>query len=137
MDKTIRQQQYESLEDIIIPAFEDERGAISNILSGIDIKHIAIITSKKGSVRGFHYHPEQEQYIFVLEGEMLAYSKALEADKPTHSLLLKKNYLAYCPPNVAHVYKALTDVVFLNITTGTRGDYGNDTIAYKWEIPTL
>ena len=61
----------------IEPAFEDERGKISNILEE-PITHIAIITSKKGAIRANHYHPDQVQYEYLISGKYESYSKDLK-----------------------------------------------------------
>lgn len=123
---------YERLEDIIVPAFEDERGQISNILSGVEIRHIAIITSKKGSIRGNHFHPDQEQYIYVLEGEMDSWSRPVNSsDGNIRQQRVNVGDLLYCAPNIAHAYYALTDCTFLNIDSGTRGNMGQDTVSYQ------
>ena len=51
----------------IDPAVVDARGAITNLFEG-RIEHIALITSKKGTVRANHYHKKDHQYIYLLTG---------------------------------------------------------------------
>jgi len=48
-------------------AVKDPRGEIMNIFEG-PIEHIALITSKKGSIRANHYHKEDQQYIYLVSG---------------------------------------------------------------------
>ena len=43
----------------IEPVHEDERGIIMDILEDETILHIGLITSKKGCIRGNHYHNKQ------------------------------------------------------------------------------
>lgn len=114
---------YEHVIAHITPAFSDDRGDISNILSGAPIKHIAIITSVKGSIRGNHKHPAP-QYIYMLEGRMLSWSgEGLN----THQETAEAGDLLYCPPNTPHAYYFLEATIFLNLDGEPRGDYANDT----------
>ena len=48
--------------------FEDNRGIITDIITKERIDYVTIITNKKGSVRGNHYHKETIQYLYVIEG---------------------------------------------------------------------
>jgi len=57
---------------IIKPVHTDDRGDIYDILEGADVDHIGMVTfSKKGIVRGNHYHLKSVQYSYVLEGRLL------------------------------------------------------------------
>ncbi len=56
------------------PAFADKRGAIYNILQGVDIRQSALITTARGKHRGDHYHKKQTQYTFIVKGRVLCIS---------------------------------------------------------------
>lgn len=115
------------------PSFTDERGDITNILDGVEIRHIAIITSVAGSHRGSHYHPSQDQYIYVVSGELLSYSMPVIGDaRHCHLVIARAGDLLHCPPMVAHVYRFPVDTVFLNIDSGIRNPstYPEDTIPF-------
>ena len=111
------------------PTFSDERGVITDILSG-EIHNIGIITQKKGAVRGNHYHNAQTQYTYVLKGRIEMTTKDLrEKDpKPSTAIIVEGDLITH-PAMVAHAYKALEDSVFLAITTKRRdmGGYDDDT----------
>jgi len=118
---------------MIQPAFEDERGIITNILDK-DISHIAIITSKKGAIRANHYHPEQTQYEYLISGEYESYSKDLrKEDAETEKSIIAPGSLVITPKMIAHAMKFTKDSVMLNITTGARDskDYEEHTKKYK------
>ncbi|MBS3136771.1 cupin domain-containing protein [Candidatus Woesearchaeota archaeon] len=117
----------------IKPAFEDERGTISNILDA-PISHVAIITSKKGSVRANHYHPHQIQYEYLVSGEYESYSKDLTKEPTeTEKTIIAPGDLVITPANIAHAMRFRKDSVMLNITTGSRDpkQYTEHTIPYK------
>lgn len=113
----------------IVPTFSDERGVITDILSG-EMRNLGIITSKKGAVRGNHYHKAQIQYTYILKGRLEMTTKDLrEPDSVPKTAIISEGELITHPAMVAHTYKALEDTVFLAITTKGRdkGGYEDDT----------
>tara|TARA_B100001971_G_C18236806_1_gene567849 strand:+ start:582 stop:974 length:393 start_codon:yes stop_codon:yes gene_type:complete len=104
----------------IEPAFEDERGVIANILEE-PITHIAIITSKKGSIRANHYHPKQVQYEYLISGKYESTTKNLNnKDEKIEKTIINAGDLVITPPMIAHAMRFLEDSVMLNLTTGQR-----------------
>ena len=104
----------------IEPAFEDERGIIANILEK-PISHIAIITSKKGSIRGNHYHPDQVQYEYLISGRYESVSKDInKKDSKVEKRIVEPGSLVTTPKMIAHAMRFLEDSVMLNLTTGQR-----------------
>ena len=113
------------------PAFIDDRGAITNIFEG-EMEHIAIITSKKGSVRANHYHKTLHQHIYLVSG--LAETHCCDINHPENKqiLMVKPGDLIDTPPMIAHAQKFLEDSVFIAISTKKRhhGKYEEDTTAF-------
>ena len=104
----------------IKPVFRDERGVIANILEE-PVNHVAIITSKAGSIRGNHYHPEQIQYVYLISGKYESISKCLnDKNAKVESKIIKAGNLVITPPLVAHAMRFLEDSILLNLTTGQR-----------------
>jgi len=117
----------------ITPEFSDERGAISNILEE-PVNHIAVITTKAGSVRGNHYHPEQIQYVYLVSGKYESISKDLKNEKTeTETVVVEAGSLVITPPMIAHAMRFTEDSVMLNITTDSRdtADFDKHTKKYK------
>ena len=117
----------------IEPAFEDERGIIANILEE-PISHVAIITSKKGSVRANHYHPKQTQYEYLVSGRYESISKDLnKKDAKEEKQIIEPGSLVITPPMIAHAMRFLEDSVMLNLTTGKRDshNFSDHTKKYK------
>jgi dTDP-4-dehydrorhamnose 3,5-epimerase-like enzyme len=116
----------------IDPAFIDERGSILNVFEGL-LGHVALITSKKDTVRGNHYHNEDHQYIYLLSG---AYeSHCCDIDKPEDKQILqvKPGDIVDTPALIAHAQRFTEDSTFLALTTRQRehGKYEDDTVAYQ------
>lgn len=114
-------------------AFEDKRGAISNILEE-PITHVAVITSKKGAIRANHYHPDQMQYEYLVSGKYESYSKDLnKKDAKVEKQIIEPGSLVITPPMIAHAWRVLEDSVMLNLTTGRRDskNFSEHTKKYK------
>ncbi len=120
----------------ISPVFTDERGTISDILE-TTINHIGLITSKKGSIRGKHYHKKSTQYIFVISGKLESFTKDMNVENSkVESHILVPGDLETVSPMLAHAHKALEDSVFLNFTTESRKEsgYEDDTIRVEMNL---
>ena len=113
-------------------AFHDQRGDITNVFEG-RIEHVALITSKKGSVRANHYHQEDLQYIYLLSGEYESHCCDVRNPSKKQVLKVKPGDIVETPPFIAHAQKFTKDSVFLALTTQQResGKYEEDTIAYQ------
>jgi len=111
----------------IAPAFEDARGAITDILQHTTVDSVTIITCNKGAIRANHYHKESIQYSYVLSGKMLAYTQM--TDGPLESQILVVGDMLESPVFERHALHAVEDSVLLIITRGPRGgkNYEDDT----------
>jgi quercetin dioxygenase-like cupin family protein len=108
-------------------SFEDERGKIIDILKKEPIDYVTIIHSKKGAVRGNHYHKLTYQYLYVLGGKALSVAQNPGGER--HERVLSPGDLLLNTPLERHAFKALEDSTWLVLTRGPRGgdDYENDT----------
>ena len=109
--------------------FKDERGEIRDLLTKTTVDAITLITCKKGSVRGNHYHKKTVQYDYVISGKFACYTKPMPNGKIQKRILLGGD-IAFHPAMEAHTFLALEDTVFISITKGPRNgaDYEKDTI---------
>ena len=114
------------------PAVSDARGDITNLFEG-RIEHVALITSKKGTVRANHYHKEDHQYIYLVSGAYESHCLSLDNPGKRQVLKVKPGDIVYTPPLTAHAQKFTEDSVFLALSTRQReeGKYESDTIAYQ------
>ena len=116
----------------IDPAVVDPRGAITNIFEG-KIEHIALITSKKGTVRANHYHKEDHQYIFLVSGAYESHSCDVQDPSKKQVLRVRPGDVVYTPPLIAHAQRFTEDSIFLALSTRQReqGKYEQDTLAFQ------
>ncbi len=119
----------------IKPEFTDERGAITNVLEK-PINHVAIITSKAGTIRANHYHPEQVQYVYLVSGKFESVSKDLRRgeDAEVEKVTVEAGSLVTTPPMIAHAMRFLEDSVMLNLTTADRDPANFDRHTKKYKL---
>ncbi len=103
------------------PFHIDQRGEMTYLIEGSEIKSVLRITCKKGSIRANHIHDKDSHYSYMLEGSMeYYYRKGFDDKAPVKHLKVKKGEIVYTPPKEAHAMKFLEDSVFLAFTTEKR-----------------
>lgn len=112
---------------------QDERGKIKDIIEQIDFNGATIIESKKGSIRGNHYHKKTIQYIFVLSGKLKAKSK--KVNESMVEVVVQPGDLISHEKLEVHCFEAIEDSLFLVLSSGLRTgkDYEKDT--YRLNVP--
>lgn len=99
--------------------FSDKRGTITNVLE-MPIKHVALITSRAGAIRGNHFHKEETQYIYCVEGSFLTKSKDVRGKLPVVTQKVGSGDLVITPPYVAHQHQYLENTIVVNLNTAPR-----------------
>ncbi len=109
------------------PAFTDERGTITDLISDNEINAVTLITFVKGSVRANHYHEHTIQWNYVVKGEVLLATQFPGEEKQER--VLKAGEFAVTRENERHAIKGITDSEVLILTKGPRAgtQYENDT----------
>ena len=115
--------------------FEDNRGIITDIITKERIDYVTIITNKKGSVRGNHYHKETIQYLYVIEGSILVASQF--EGKEIEKKILNAGSLLFNEAYERHAIKSLEDSKLLILTRGLRGGKNYESDTYKLTSPLL
>lgn len=113
------------------PVFTDQRGSIFDLLDDAIIQHVGIITSKKGTIRGNHYHLKQDQYNYIFSGKVKLLTRNIEGDsKLVESHILVPGDFVSIPTKVIHTMEFLEDTVFLDLNSESRSNdgYEKDTI---------
>ncbi len=119
---------------IIHAAFTDERGTIFDLLTDDKIDHIGMLISKKGSIRGKHYHKQQKQYTLLLNGKVKIITKnIIQKDSEIESFELNKMEIVLFPPFCYHAIEALEDSTLLVFTSKSRADGGYEEDTFRVE----
>lgn len=116
----------------IKPAFEDDRGSIWDFLTDENVHHIGFLISKKGAIRGKHYHKEQKQYTLILNGKIKVTVKNLQNDNSVvETKELGKMDMVLFPPYLYHAIEALEDSECLIFTSKSRKDSGYEEDTFR------
>jgi len=107
----------------------DARGKIADIFYKEGIQHVAIIESKKDSLRGDHYHKQTVQHILITKGALEYWHKKFGSRRPAKFEILRVGDLVTTPAFEVHALRIIEDNEFVVFTTGIRGgkDYESDT----------
>ena len=89
----------------------DQRGAIQMLID-FPIGSALVITSGKGSVRGNHYHKEDDHYSYLASGRIEYYHRPAGSSEPPAVMIIEPGQMFYSPPMVEHTMKFLEDSVF-------------------------
>jgi len=113
--------------------YQDKRGSITDIVEQIDFNGATMIASKKGSIRGNHYHKKTIQYIYLLSGKLKAKSK--KVNESMVEVVVQPGDLISHDQLEAHCFEAIEDSLFLVLSSGLRTgkDYEKDT--YRLNVP--
>ena len=114
--------------------FSDDRGTITDIFSNEPREHCTIISSKKGSVRGNHFHKHTLQSDFMVSGKMkILYSKQDESE--VHEQTVETNDFMQWEPGEAHEFIAVEDLIFVTFHNGPRGGENYESDTFRLKIP--
>ena len=113
--------------------FEDARGTITDIFVRVPKEHCTIIHTKKGGVRGNHYHKLSRQHDFIVSGSMKVYGQVVGQDTITEAVV-GPNDLIVWEPGEAHEFVALDNTIFITFVDGPRG--GSDFEKDTFRLPT-
>ena len=70
------------------------------------IHYQAYIELREGTVRGNHYHEVKEEFIYLIQGELLLVVEDLDS-KARDSITLQAGDIAFISTRIAHVLKTL------------------------------
>lgn len=108
--------------------FRDKRGTIMDIFVDDPKDHVTMIFSKKGAVRGNHYHKKSTQHTFVVSGQLTMLSQKVGQKRIFKHVLRPGDIMTHGPSEI-HTLIADRNTVFLAFAEGVRGgkDYERDT----------
>lgn len=117
---------------------EDERGFFSEIARFGDYRQANHSHSRRGVLRGLHYHLTQADLWYVVRGTAQVALADLRGDEPVVETLTvgeSSPCTIYIPPRVAHGFLALTDVDLVYLVTAEYD--ASDEHGVAWDDPSL
>jgi quercetin dioxygenase-like cupin family protein len=116
-------------------SFEDGRGQIIDILRNEVVDYATIITSRKGAVRGNHFHKDTYQHLYVLDGKLRVVVQ-MPGEPPQEGILEQGDVIVNVPLE-RHAFEAMEDTTFLVLTRGPRGGENYETDTFRLDIPLI
>lgn len=117
-------------------AFQDKRGVIYNVL-GQPIEHVAAIVTRRGAVRGNHYHEREIQYCYIVKGRVRCEAVPVRPATPGATVrevqVASSGDLIITPPGVAHKRTYLAATVEMALYTVPRLQMENED-TFKFEV---
>jgi len=96
----------------------DDRGHIRDLLPpDVSVRHVGLITSAAGSVRGNHYHRSKDEWFFLVYGKATAAFR--DSDGDLHSFVMEGGDRAFVPRGVTHSYFFHEESSLLDLGTET------------------
>jgi quercetin dioxygenase-like cupin family protein len=117
----------------IKPAFQDARGTIADILKGEVIDSVTIIRSKRGAVRGNHYHKDTLQCVYILFGKVKLLTQMPKGK--IESAVLTEGDLAVTPAWESHAFDFIEDCDMMVFTRGPRSGEDYETDTFRLDVP--
>ena len=113
------------------PAYKDDRGVITDLISNNEVNAVTIITFSKGAIRANHYHKNTIQWNYVISGEVMLVTQM--PGKERVEKILHSGDFVVTRENESHAIKGLVASEVLIITKGPRAgdEYEDDTFRLK------
>ena len=115
------------------PASRDARGLITDILDGVPVECVTILSSKRGAVRGNHYHKKTTQYAYVVKGRFRLHTQT--PGGRVRSGVVKAGDLVTTPPGERHAFVALVDSLLIACAHGPRAGRSYESDTFRLEAP--
>jgi quercetin dioxygenase-like cupin family protein len=117
--------------EILVPLekpFIDVRGVIQPLVEDM-MQSAMLITSKKGAVRGNHYHLTDWHYCYMLSGVMEYHHRPTGQTGKPEILVVKAGQMIFTPPKVDHAMFFKKDTTWLTLSRNPR-----DQAAYEADV---
>lgn len=111
--------------NIITPdfEFEDDRGKLVQLVRD-GWKQVNVINSYRGTLRGGHYHKNNAEAFYIIDGEL---KLTLSKENKSEEHVFKNGDMFVILPNVVHSFKFITDTLLVSMYShGVEEENGMD-----------
>ena len=106
--------------------FQDERGIIQPLVEA-EMRSALMISSKKGTVRGNHYHLSDWHYCYVVSGVIEYHFRPSDSKEPPECIFVEAGQMFFTPPMVEHAMRFPEDTSFLTLSRNPRDQNAYET----------
>lgn len=104
---------------------KDDRGAFYGITHKHTWGEINFIETRKGVVRGGHYHKYTKELFYILDGEIDVFVKNL-VSREEKNFVAEAGMVFIMDPYELHTFRTLTDAKWLNMLSHKMDDQNPD-----------
>ena len=127
----------------LVPAFEDDRGLILDILEGESVDAVTYISFKNRAIRANHFHKETIQWNYVLSGKLKYCNRVIDKNlledgesEATEEILYPGDFCVSYPWE-AHAFQGIEDSEMLVLTRGPRSGMNYEKDTFRLENPLI
>lgn len=122
--------------------FHDERGDLIQFVTasflkekGVEFGQIYLLTfSKKGVVRGNHYHNQSSEVFCLISGSVEVFCEDVDTKERIHNVFTSENgffYKIFIGPRISHAIRSLSDfAVMVSFSSHQYAAYNDDKHPY-------
>jgi dTDP-4-dehydrorhamnose 3,5-epimerase-like enzyme len=96
-------------------SFPDQRGLIIGLCQEGSWKEVNIISSRKGTRRGDHYHKDTNELFIMLKGLVKVHLQSVAEKDRVMTVVMKANDAFIVLPNTNHTFEILEESVWINM----------------------
>jgi oxalate decarboxylase/phosphoglucose isomerase-like protein (cupin superfamily) len=119
----------------LFPNVQRDADARGGILSIVDepVMNVSIITCNAGSIRSNHYHRQDFHFMYVLDGEINYFYKALDSDDIKY-FKVRQGENIFTPPREIHAtyFPVATRLIVSSKLPRDQESYERDTVRVKF-----
>lgn len=117
------------------PPFRDERGTIQNLVLK-PITSVAIIHSRKGSIRANHVHATDFHYSHIVSGAILYFEREIGSKEIPEPQKFTAGQMFFTPPGKEHSMLFAEDTVFITMARNVRSHTNHESDLTRVEFIT-
>lgn len=112
--------------------FVDVRGSIQNLITN-GVESVAVIESKKGSIRSNHWHKDNSHYLYIVSGEIKYSERDLDGSNRKEDIY-KSGQMIFTGPNKVHKVEMLSDTIMISLAPKSNApeDHNQDTVKCEY-----
>lgn len=115
--------------------FVDERGSIQNLVLK-PVTSVAVITSRRGTVRANHYHKTDWHYAYVVSGKILYFERDVGSSEMPVPRTFGAGKMFFTPPMREHAMVFAEDTTFVTMAKNVRSHESHEADLVRVEFVT-
>jgi quercetin dioxygenase-like cupin family protein len=115
--------------------FINENGVIQNLVLK-PMTSVAVITSKKGTMRANHYHKTDWHYAYVVSGRILYFERSVDSQEIPEPREFKAGEMFFTPPMKEHTMVFPEETVFVTMAKNVRSHESHEADLVRVEFIT-